>query len=116
MSNRGIRDINILLGVWLFLSAFLWPHTPAQFANTWIVGALVSIFALIGLAAPPARFLNTILAVWLFISTWALPTISSATVWNNVIVAIGVFIVSLLQSDTPAERHMPRGPRTTRTV
>lgn len=115
MSNRGLRGINALLGGWLFLSAFLWPHTSAQFANTWIVGALIAIFALIGLAAPPARFLNTILSVWLFISTWAMPTISSATVWNNVLVAIAVFIVSLLHGPM-IEPHVPRGRRATRTV
>jgi hypothetical protein len=90
------RGINIALGVWLFISAFLWPHTYAQFTNEWIVGVLCVIFAVVAMWAPQARYLNAALAVWLFISAWALPTISSGTIWNSVLVAIAIFAVSLL--------------------
>lgn len=92
------RGINIALGVWLFISAFIWPHSYAQFTNAWIIGVLVTAVAVISMWAPPARFLNTALGVWLFISAFALPTISSATVWNHVIVGIAIFAVSLLSS------------------
>ena len=92
------RIINVILGVWLFISAFVWPHTQAQMTNTWICGVLVVIFALIGMAVPWVRYLNTLLAIWLFISAWALPMAQVGTVWNNVLVAIAVFIVSLVPS------------------
>jgi hypothetical protein len=88
--------INVVLGVWLFISAFAWPHSHAQHANTWILGVLCVIFALAAMAAPMARYLNTALAIWLFISAWALPTASVGTIWNNVLVAIAIFIVSLV--------------------
>jgi hypothetical protein len=39
------KALSILLGVWLFVSVFLWPHTHVQMTNTWITGALVVIFA-----------------------------------------------------------------------
>ena len=87
------RIINVILGVCLFISAFVWPHTQAQMTNTWICGVLVVIFALIGMAVPWVRYLNTLLAIWLFISAWALPTANVGTVWNNVLVpshALGV--------------------------
>jgi hypothetical protein len=90
-----IRGINVILGIWLFISAFIWPHSAAQHLNTWLMGVLSVVFALVAMAAPPARYLNTILAIWLFISAWALPTVSVGTVWNNVLVAIAIFIVSL---------------------
>lgn len=93
------RVLNLILGVWLFISAFLWAHSQAQMTNTWILGVLAVIFALVSMyAAPQARYLNTILAIWLFISAWALPRVSVGTVWNNVIVAILMFIFSLMPS------------------
>ncbi len=92
------RIINVILGVWLFISAFIWPHTSAQMTNTWILGVLCVVFALVAMAVPWVRYLNTLLAIWLFISAWALPTVSPGTIWNNVLVAIAIFIVSLVPS------------------
>lgn len=94
------RIVEVILGVWLFISAFVWPHTQAQMTNTWILGVLCVIFALVAMAVPWVRYLNTLLAIWLFISAWALPTISVGTIWNNVLVSIAVFIVSLVPSET----------------
>jgi hypothetical protein len=104
--NSPVRLVNVLLGVWLFISAFLWPHTAAQMTNTWIMGVLCVVFALLAIASPPVRYLNTILAIWLFISAFAFPTVSVATTWNNFLVAIAIFVVSLL----PSEAAGPRGP------
>jgi hypothetical protein len=62
------------------------------------------------MVVPWARYLNTVLAVWLFISAWALPTLSIATVWNNVLVAIAIFVVSLVsnvESRSPGLSHRP---------
>lgn len=107
------RIVNILLGIWLFISAFIWIHTPAQMTNTWIVGLLAVLFSAIALAVPRARYLNTVLAVWLFISVWVIPTVALGTMWNNVLVAIAIFIFSLVPSvrgpvttERPAEQRM----------
>lgn len=89
------RVINVVLGVWLVVSAFLWTHSAEQMNNGWIVGVLATACALVAMRVPEVRYLNTVLAVWLFISVWALPTINTATVWNNVIVAIAMFFASL---------------------
>lgn len=99
--------VNIALGLWLFVSAFIWPHTQAQTTNTWLIGVLCVLFAIAALRYPSARYLNTVLAVWLFISVWALPTMSLGTMWNNVLVAIAMFIISL------APAYLGRGPRPT---
>lgn len=94
------RIINVILGVWLFISAFVWPHTQVQMTNTWILGVLCVIFALVATAVPWARYLNALLAIWLFISAFALPVRSAGTIWNNVLVAIAIFIVSLFSART----------------
>lgn len=100
------RFANIILGVWLFISAFIWPHTHAQFYNAWILGVLCVIFAAVAMAVPGVRYLNTVLAVWLFISAFVLPTMVVGTRWNSILVAIAIFILSL----NPAERTVPTAP------
>ena len=97
------RLITIALGVWLFISAFIWPHTPEQFSNAWIVGLLVVAFAAISLRVELARYACTLIAVWLFFSNWILPTEAEATAWNNIIVSISVFVASLAAGQ-PAPR------------
>ena len=106
------RALNILLGVWLFISAFLWPHADAQRTNTWICGVLVVAFALIALGVPLVRYLNTLLAIWLFISAFALQSISVGTVWNNALIAVAIFILSLVPATTTTMVQGPRQPRT----
>ena len=92
------RWINFLIGVWLFISAWVWPHTVAAQTNTWIVGALIAIAAIWAMFAPPVRLVNTILAIWLFFSTLFIYHTSAATLWNNLIVAVVVFALSLIPS------------------
>jgi hypothetical protein len=68
--------------------------------NTWLLGVLCVAFAVLSLRNPNARYMNTLLAVWLFISAFALPTASVGTIWNNALVGVAIFIVSLVESDT----------------
>jgi hypothetical protein len=96
------RYLNAAVGAWLFISAFLWPHSSAELTNAWVVGALVFIAALLALGAPTVRYANTVLALWLFISTLALGG-STGTMWNHVIVAIVTFVVSLVPN--PMSTH-----------
>ena len=95
-ASQLARGINIIAGIWLFISAFILPHESAMFTNTWILGILAVIFAIVAMRFSGVRFLNTLLAIWLFISAFALPHVSNAPVWNNAIVAIVIFIISLV--------------------
>lgn len=97
-TTSAARILNLLLGAWLFVSAFAWDHLAAQRANAWILGALCAFFAIIATAVPAVRYLNTLLAVWLFVSVWALPHHSLATQWNDALVAIAVLVISLVPS------------------
>ena len=110
--NGVARALNIILGIWLFISAFIWPHTDAQMTNTWICGVLAVAFALIALGVPMVRYVNTLLAIWLFISAFALRDISVGTVWNNALVAVAIFIIALVPATTGDMFQRPRQPRT----
>lgn len=105
------RSINVILGVWLFFSAVLWPHSNIQQINAWVTGVLCVVFAALALRFPKARYLNTALAVWLFVSAWALDTSDVTIVWNNVLVALAILVVSLLPDpETNHEAHGLRPP------
>jgi hypothetical protein len=98
MNSQQSRYLNIALGVWLFISAFVWHHSHAQFTNSWIMGIIVTAVALISLSVPTFRYVNTLAGAWLIISGFALPRVTSGTTWNNVLVGIAVFLVSLAPS------------------
>lgn len=68
-SSPMARRANLVLGVWLFISPFLWPHSLDSRPNTRIVGLLITVCAAIAVVLPVARWANTALAVWLFLST-----------------------------------------------
>ncbi|MBS2031897.1 MAG: hypothetical protein JST54_28630 [Deltaproteobacteria bacterium] len=89
------RFVNIIVGAWLFISAFVWVHRGAEFSNTWITGVLAVIFAVLALTWSAARWLNTLLAIWLVIGTLAFHAASPVTLWNNLICAAVLFVASL---------------------
>jgi hypothetical protein len=90
------RRLNIVLGVWLGLSAFLWPHSNAQFWNAAIAGALVTLFAMLANdVLPLARYGNTAAGSWLLLSSFGLPTADPDTAWTHLIVGATVVLVSL---------------------
>lgn len=99
--------IPIGLGAWLFISAFLWPHGTASATNTWIVGLLIAIASLIALRMPWMRWVETALAIWLFLSSLAMPGATRGTLWNNLIVAALVFLVSLVPEGLFPTPHRP---------
>lgn len=92
------RLTNVVLGIWLLISAFSWAHSPASRTNTSILGAIIALLSLSALRAPSARFGSAVAAVYLFVSTLALTQYSRGTVWNNVVIAIAVFVFSLVPS------------------
>lgn len=110
-ADRGAaaRSLNLVMGIWLFATAFLWQHTDASRLNTWLVGVLVGACAFVAAWVPMARWGNTALSIWLFFSSLSLYHLSGATLWNNVIVAIIVFLASLVPgSATGREGRPPR--------
>ncbi|HUJ59379.1 MAG TPA: hypothetical protein VLX92_12830 [Kofleriaceae bacterium] len=96
------RAVNLIAGVWLFISAFVWPHTMGELTDTWIVGVLIAIASIWALYTPAMRFANTVLSIWLFFSTLVIAHTVVATTWNNLIAAIVVFVMSLTPSGDAA--------------
>ena len=100
----GARIVNIVLGAWLFISAFLWHHSSAQFANAWIMGALVVVFGLMANRFAQTRYATVAIGAWLFVSSFFLPRATGATSWNHVLVGLALIMTSLM-SEAPSLRR-----------
>ena len=98
-----VRSINLLLGVWLVISAFLWTHSHEQFGNTCAVGVASAVVAALAMGSPRLRWINGVVALWLFVSAFVLPHATVGTIWNGVIVAVIMFSVSVAETMGPIE-------------
>ncbi|HVT09984.1 MAG TPA: hypothetical protein VHO67_21130 [Polyangia bacterium] len=99
------RIFNALLGMWLFVTAFMWPHGQAVGTLTVVCAVLTFLLAIASFYTMAARYANLVVAAALFIGTLALPTMTRATVWNNVIVAVAMLGASLLDRGPESTRH-----------
>jgi hypothetical protein len=82
------------LAVWLFLSAFMWAHTPNQMMVTGILGLLIALSTMAALVNPSLRPVTIFLAIQLLLVAILLPRVSPGTAWNNAAVALGILVVS----------------------
>ena len=90
------RYANMLLGLWLFLSAFAWSHPSTSRTNTSILGLSIAISATVALGSATLRRFTTMLAFWLAFSTLPTYSVDRATFFNNLLVAVFVFALSLI--------------------
>lgn len=99
------RIFNALIGIWLFVTAFMWPHNQAEGTLTVVCAVLTFILAIASFYTIAARYANIVLAAALFVGTLALPAATRASVWNNVIVAVAILAASLLDRGPDSVRH-----------
>jgi len=91
-----LRIFNVLVGTWLFLSAFAWPHSSIQGVTALVCGALTVLCALATIYAPRVRYLTALVALVLFVASVASASRLDRTVWHNGILAIAVFVAALV--------------------
>jgi hypothetical protein len=99
------RIFNVLIGTWLFLSAFAWPHNSAQGFTALICGALTVLFTLATTYAAGARYLTALTAAVLFMAAVAFRTRWDATFWHNAIIAVAIFAAAVLDKGPAGARH-----------
>jgi hypothetical protein len=102
------RAMNLLLGGWLFISAFAWEHTGAERVSTAYVGFLAFAAALVAVSIPKARRFTTALSLWLLASPLVLPTLHAGTRWNNALVALAMLGLSLVGPRDEPRMALPR--------
>ena len=101
---KGASGLNILAGIWLFVSAWVYSAYALQNAwNNWIVGALIVIFAAIRLSQPMknawASWINCALGIWTFASPWIYEyhTNTDRTI-NSLAVGIVAFVLAIISA------------------
>lgn len=102
------RYASVAFGLWLFVSAFLWPHSDPSRANSWFVGVLIAAAGLWGLRDPAGRLLNTLVALWLLMSTLLIYPRGPLTFWNNLLVGVIVLGLSLVPTRSAADPAVAR--------
>jgi hypothetical protein len=99
------RLFTAFLSVWLFVTAFMWPHTHAAFIVTILAAVLTFALSILEIYSGFARYLNAVVAIFLFLATLSLPHLTRATVWNNALVAIAIFVSALVDKGPSAVRE-----------
>ncbi|HEU4620273.1 MAG TPA: SPW repeat protein [Gammaproteobacteria bacterium] len=112
---RTASGLNVILGVWLVISAFIFAATSAGFWNNILVGMLVLILASTRVSRPtastkPLGWTNAVIGIWLIIAPFVLDYASLAATWND----IGVGVLLLIFASWSAS--LPRTLMTTRTT
>jgi hypothetical protein len=104
------RTLNLLLGLWLFSSAFTFPRTPASMRNALAVGALVAALSVASMLHRVwLRFVNTALSAWLLVAAFLLPQRSALARWNDALIALAMVVLSLVPGSI-YPRMTPRHP------
>ena len=86
------RIFNILMGVWLFVSAFVLPQGRVQFASTALCGALTALFAVFTSYDLRARYVTAAVGALVVVLAFALQPMGSATFWHNGIMGISIAV------------------------
>lgn len=93
---RGLSIVNLILGLWLIVSPYLFGYTSGAITNSVILGIIVAILAIVRLATPSqvwASWLNGIAGLWLIIAPFIVGFSVAAGYWNEIIVGIIVAVV-----------------------
>jgi hypothetical protein len=96
------RYANLVLGLWLQVSSFVWPHTDATRMSAWLPGLIISVLAVLSMSAPPLRWLNGVSAIWLLAWTAATAQSDPLTYWNGVACGVLVFVLATIPSKSLA--------------
>jgi hypothetical protein len=95
----GARFVNALLGLWLFLSAFLWPQPFQHRVFAWSLGIMVVTAALLAAGGVKlGRYLNAIFGAWLILSSILRPGLDRPTFWNHLLVGAALVLFSMTAS------------------
>jgi hypothetical protein len=114
-SVKVASTLNLLAGIWLFVSPWVYgAYTSPNAWNSWIVGAVIVILSAVRIANPGLlpwmSWVNCLLGIWTFASPWIYGyTGNEGRFVNSLVVGVIVFVLAILSaSSTP--RTVPPMP------
>lgn len=113
MAEKRWQDwVNLILGLWLFVSPWVLAYAmePAAAWNAYIMGAAIVVFAAIAAYMPKAweEMINTVLGVWLVLSPYFLGFASQTMIAAHTVVVgvlVTIFAVWAMFSDREFEKY-----------
>jgi SPW repeat len=100
-SLKTAASLNLLLGIWLFVSPWVYGVYRSQGSsyNSWVVGVLIAMLATARYVSPATTrglsFMNMVLGAWTFASPWVYNyTPDTGRFINSLCVGAIVFIVA----------------------
>jgi hypothetical protein len=110
-SARPVITLNLLLGIWFFISPWVYGYYSDPRAwNSWIVGALIAIFAMIRLSNPAGlpffSWLNMLLGAWTIASPWIFSYTSEVPRFVNSL-CVGALVLIFAIAGWRAAPRMP---------
>ncbi len=97
--------VDLVLAVWLLVSAFVLGHTPLSVTLNVVIAVAVGVLARVSLKKPAVRYLNGAIALILVVLAVLLPSLSVAARINTAIVGL---VLLALSAVSPVHRH-PHG-------
>ena len=94
-----------LIGAWLLVSGFAWPHSHFEVVNLIVVGFFAPMFAWLSTARDWARYVSAAAGVWLILTTLRFGTASHVTIVHNLIMGASIFVASLVATSVADYRH-----------
>jgi len=99
------RIFNILMGLWLFASAFVLPQGRGQVASTAICGALAALFAALTSYNRRSRYVTAAVGALVVVLAFAVYPLGSAIFWHNGIMGISIAVAALADRGRLADRY-----------
>jgi hypothetical protein len=106
----GASRLALLAGLWLFVSPWIYgAYENFNAWNSWIVGALIFLLALIRinrLAATGPSWIISLLGIWIFVSPWVYGyTADTGGLVNSLFVGTVVFCAAIVAANSERMSH-----------
>lgn len=107
---QGVGIINLLAGMWLILSPFLFGYSGGATTNSVTVGIVVALLAVLRLVMARDIWTSWLVAVaglWLVVSPFIFGFTQPEVLWNEIIVGVVIAGLSLWRGIASTPLHTP---------
>ncbi|MGH8228039.1 MAG: SPW repeat protein [Steroidobacteraceae bacterium] len=115
---RAASGINVLLGIWLIISPWVFGYASADDQAMWnavSTGGLVLILAATRYAQPHTgsgmSWVNFLLGLWAIASPWVFVYANQGSaMWNNVATGIVIALIAIWSRSATSQEYRRHGP------